>query len=71
MSAEWLLTIDKGCLVKVEGAGADRLLNILGDSKSRSAAEFEIGTNRWVRITGNVLEDEKVYLRYGSHCIRK
>lgn len=71
LGSELLLTVEKGRLVGAEGEGAERLLQILGDGKGRSVAEFGIGTNRWARITGNVLEDEKVYgtvhIAFGSN----
>lgn len=71
MHSGLLLTVENGRLVKAEGEGADRLLEMLGDGKGRSVAEFGIGTNRWARITGNVLEDEKVYgtvhIAFGSN----
>ncbi|WP_100489505.1 aminopeptidase [Sporolactobacillus pectinivorans] len=71
LDATLLLTVDHGRLVGAKGEGADRLLQILGDGKGRSVAEFGIGTNRWARITGNVLEDEKVYgtvhIAFGSN----
>lgn len=66
-----LLTIEKGRLVRAEGQGSDQLLEILGDGLGRNVAEFGIGTNRWARLTGNVLEDEKVYgtvhIAFGSN----
>jgi leucyl aminopeptidase (aminopeptidase T) len=56
-----LLTIEKGRIVKAEGDAADKLLEILGDGDGRFLGEFGIGTNDKARITGVVLEDEKVY----------
>lgn len=56
-----LLTIENGRLVKAEGPDGEQLLRILGDGDGRSVAEFGIGTNKKARITGVVLEDEKVY----------
>ncbi|AHD07109.1 aminopeptidase [Paenibacillus larvae] len=56
-----LLTIEDGRLVKAEGPDGEQLLHILGDGDGRSVAEFGIGTNKKARITGVVLEDEKVY----------
>lgn len=56
-----LLTIEKGRITQAEGASAERLLQILGDQDGRLLGEFGIGTNDKARITGVVLEDEKVY----------
>ncbi|MEK3725516.1 aminopeptidase [Paenibacillus sp. FSL H8-0034] len=55
------LTLKEGRLVDVEGPASDKLLHILGDQEGRMLAEFGIGTNNKARITGVVLEDEKVY----------
>ncbi|MCO7174864.1 aminopeptidase [Sporolactobacillus kofuensis] len=66
-----ILTVEKGRLVNAEGEHSDKLLSILGDGLGRSVAEFGIGTNKSARITGNVLEDEKVYktvhIAFGSN----
>ena len=56
-----LLTIKDGRIVQAEGSAAGRLLGILGDGDGRMLAEFGIGTNDKARITGVVLEDEKVF----------
>ena len=55
------VTIEKGRIVDAEGPDATRLLQILGDGDGRQLGEFGIGTNDKARITGVVLEDEKVY----------
>lgn len=55
------VTLEKGRLVHAEGPDAARLLQILGDGDGRQLGEFGIGTNDKARITGVVLEDEKVY----------
>lgn len=56
-----LLTVEKGRITKTEGTTGERLLQILGDQDGRMLGEFGIGTNDKARITGVVLEDEKVY----------
>jgi leucyl aminopeptidase (aminopeptidase T) len=56
-----LLTIENGRIVSAEGEAGVRLLEILGDGDGRLLGEFGIGTNDKARITGVVLEDEKVY----------
>ncbi|MFB0831209.1 aminopeptidase [Brevibacillus laterosporus] len=56
-----LLTIDKGRIVSAEGPSGKQLLELLGDGDGRLLAEFGVGTNDKARITGVVLEDEKVY----------
>jgi leucyl aminopeptidase (aminopeptidase T) len=65
------LTLENGKLVDVKGEAAEQLLTLLHTDKSRQLAEFGIGTNDKARITGVVLEDEKVYgtihLAFGSN----
>lgn len=62
LSAPVLLTVKQGRLVSAEGAEeGEQLLRMLGDGDGRNLAEFGIGTNNKARITGVVLEDEKVY----------
>jgi leucyl aminopeptidase (aminopeptidase T) len=61
LTAPLLLTVEKGRIVKAEGEAAQQLLAILGDGDGRMLGEFGIGTNDKARITGVVLEDEKVY----------
>src|SRR5699024_1731904 len=65
------LTIENGRLVAATGDAGRELLNILGDGLGRTIAEFGIGTNKSARLTGNVLEDEKVYgtihIAFGSN----
>ncbi len=56
-----LLTVEHGRLVAAEGGLGAELLNMLGDDQGRMLGEFGIGTNDKARITGVVLEDEKVY----------
>ncbi|MCM2535058.1 aminopeptidase [Neobacillus pocheonensis] len=56
-----LLTIEEGKIVRAEGSAAEKLLEILGDGDGRLLGEFGIGTNDKARITGVVLEDEKVF----------
>jgi leucyl aminopeptidase (aminopeptidase T) len=57
-----LLTVEQGRLVRAEGGEAgEKLLQMLGDGDGRLLGEFGIGTNDKARITGVVLEDEKVY----------
>ncbi len=56
-----VLRIEKGLLVGATGEQAENWLKILGDSDaSRNVAEFGIGTNPNARLTGNILEDEKI-----------
>lgn len=65
------LDLKDGRLVKAEGKQGEALLALLGDEKGRIIAEFGIGTNPAARITGIVLEDEKVYgtihIAFGSN----
>jgi len=61
LSSPLLLTVEKGRIVKAEGEASDWLLGVLGDGDGRQLGEFGVGTNEKARITGVVLEDEKVY----------
>ncbi|OWR31513.1 aminopeptidase [Saccharibacillus sp. O23] len=71
LEAPVLLRIEDGRLVAAEGLEGARLLEILGGGEGRTLAEFGIGTNDKARITGVVLEDEKVYgtihIAFGSN----
>ena len=56
------LTFEKGKMTKAEGADAGRLEAMLGDDPmARNLAELGIGTNDKARVTGVILEDEKIY----------
>ncbi len=72
LSSPLTLTIEEGRLVKADGKEADSLLHILGQEDGRLLGEFGIGTNDKARITGVVLEDEKVYgtihVAFGSNA---
>ncbi|MEJ8545565.1 aminopeptidase [Brevibacillus borstelensis] len=61
VSGPLLVTVDQGRIVDLQGPDADQLLDMLGAGDGRLLGEFGIGTNDMARITGNVLEDEKVY----------
>lgn len=61
LSAPLILTIEAGNIRNAVGEDADKLLRMLGDGDGRQLGEFGIGTNDKARITGVVLEDEKVY----------
>lgn len=56
------LFFEKGFMVRVEGPDAARLEKTLGDNPlARNLAELGIGTNDKARVTGIILEDEKIY----------
>lgn len=65
------LTLKDGRLMDASGEDGKRLLQLLGDGNGRIIAEFGIGTNKKARLTGNVLEDEKVFgtvhIAFGSN----
>ncbi|WP_243149975.1 aminopeptidase [Thermaerobacter sp. PB12/4term] len=68
-----LLHIENGRLVSAEGPDAERLLKLLDQSpQGRMVAELGIGTNDAARLTGTVLEDEKIYgtvhIAFGSNA---
>lgn len=54
--------VKNGYARKIEGYKAEKLKKILDSvgSEARNIAEFGIGTNEQAKITGNILEDEKV-----------
>lgn len=67
-----LLKIERGLLTDAEGEGAREWLEILGSSDdARNLAEFGIGTNPKAKLTGNILEDEKIlgtiHVAFGSN----
>lgn len=66
-----LLTLEEGRLVAASGEMGKQLLELLGEGEGRKIAEFGIGTNPAARITGVVLEDEKVFstihIAFGSN----
>ena len=59
------LTFVGGLMTKAEGPDAQRLEALLGDAdanpSARNLAELGIGTNDKARVTGVILEDEKIY----------
>lgn len=73
LAAPLLLTIKEGRLVAVEGPGGEQLLATLDAASSlgRNLAEFGIGTNPAARLTGVILEDEKIagtiHVAFGSN----
>ncbi|MDI2587610.1 aminopeptidase [Psychrobacillus sp. NEAU-3TGS] len=66
-----ILEIKDGRLVNATGSQGKQLLEILGEDNGRIIAEFGIGTNKKARLTGNILEDEKVFgtvhIAFGSN----
>ncbi len=56
------LEIEKGHLVSAEGGVGPKFMETLTDhgKKATNLAEFGIGTNDQAKLTGNVLEDEKI-----------
>lgn len=55
------MTVENGHVTKIEGSEKlEAALDEVGE-KAKNIAEFGIGTNPEAKITGNVLEDEKVY----------
>ena len=58
------ITVEDGCAVKIEGKKEAKQLNqllaSLKDKRAYNIAELGIGTNYKAKITGHVIEDEKV-----------
>ena len=56
------LYVKNGNAIKIKGPKAEELEKLLDSvgKKARNIAEFGIGTNEKAKITGNILEDEKV-----------
>lgn len=72
LSSPILIEIRNGLLVSAHGENVEKWLTILGDSESaRNVGEFGIGTNPNARLTGNILEDEKIlgtiHVAFGSN----
>jgi len=71
LTSPLILTIHEGRLVEAEGDQGQELLEMLGTGEGRLLGEFGIGTNKKARVTGVVLEDEKVYgtihIAFGSN----
>ncbi|WP_340024542.1 aminopeptidase [Paenibacillus sp. FSL K6-1096] len=61
LDSPMVLTVEQGRLVAADGEHGAKLLDMLGAGDGRLLGEFGIGTNNKARITGVVLEDEKVY----------
>ena len=62
LSEPVVLTFEKGLMVHAEGAIAEDLYKMLGENPlARNLAELGIGTNDKARVTGVILEDEKIY----------
>jgi leucyl aminopeptidase (aminopeptidase T) len=62
LSSPLKLFFEKGRMVKAEGPDAERLEKMLGDNPlARNLAELGVGTNNKARVTGVILEDEKIY----------
>jgi leucyl aminopeptidase (aminopeptidase T) len=56
-----VLKIENGILAEAVGNHAEEWLKILGNTEAaRNLAEFGVGTNPNTRLTGNILEDEKI-----------
>jgi leucyl aminopeptidase (aminopeptidase T) len=57
-----LLKIENGRLASAEGAEGEQLQELLDVSPhGRNVAELGVGTNKKARLTGVILEDEKIY----------
>lgn len=53
--------IKDGKLVKLEGEDANKLQILFNNDKNATIGELGIGTNHAARLTGVILEDEKIY----------
>ncbi|HCA41033.1 MAG TPA: aminopeptidase [Aminobacterium sp.] len=56
------LFFENGNLVDAQGVDSQKLMELLGENPlARNVAELGIGTNNKARVTGVILEDEKIY----------
>ncbi len=55
------IKIKDGRLISLKGKNTDKLQILFENEQNSSLCELGIGTNMDARITGNILEDEKVY----------
>lgn len=67
------VTVEEGLAVRFEGPDAARAQELLGPGReARNVGELGIGTNPKARLSGTVLEDEKVYgtvhVAFGSNA---
>ena len=62
MKTQIKIYVKSGQAIKIEGDKSEELKTLLDSigPKARNIAEFGIGTNEKAKITGNILEDEKV-----------
>jgi aminopeptidase len=56
-----MVKIAGGKLVALQGRDADKMAILLANERNASLGELGIGTNRNARLSGIILEDEKVY----------
>ena len=54
-------TIANGRLTDLSGPQSQKLAFLLEDSRRATVGELGIGTNPCARLSGNILEDEKIY----------
>lgn len=57
-----LITIENGKIIKIEGEEKEKVEKAIPNNQlSRTIGELGIGTNPMARVTGVILEDEKIY----------
>lgn len=55
------VTVDNGKIVEITGQDKDKVSVLLESDQNRTLGELGIGTNHAARLTGVILEDEKIY----------
>ena len=61
LSSPLTVTVKDGRLQSITGADADKLGILLENERNSTLCELGIGTNECALLTGNILEDEKIY----------
>lgn len=61
LSSSLYVKIQDGKLVELTGKDSDKLEILFDNERNRTVGELGIGTNHAARLTGVILEDEKIY----------
>lgn len=61
LTSPLVVTIKNGKVVEIEGNDRDKVSILLENDQNATLGELGIGTNQAARLTGVILEDEKIY----------